>query len=141
MFLLLFTILESSDPLFFQQHLEETPRHPKGIPQVPQDGQREPKGWPKGSQGQSKGSQRDPKVTPKEAKGTPKTPKGSQRDKIYISNSRSTAPADVMLCIEILWTPGTRAAKTARVRFRFTEDLHRGQRTMSYQYLALTHTI
>ncbi len=51
-----------------------------------------------------KAATRDPKApqggakaTPKEAKGTPKTPKANQKDKIYISNSRSTVPADVML--------------------------------------------
>ena len=89
-----------------------SPRRPKGIPWVaqdatesatesakatPKDSQREPKG----AQGHPKGSQSGPKVTPKAAKSTPKTSKGSQRDKIYISNSRSTAQAAVMLRIHV----------------------------------------
>ncbi len=69
---------------------------PKGAKGSPKGPQRLPKGTqrePKEAQGHPKGSQREPKSHRRKSK----TPKGSQKDQIYISNSRSTAPADVML--------------------------------------------
>ena len=89
--------------------LKASQGHPKGSPMAPQKEPRPPQREPKGAQGRpkeakgrpraAKRSQRAPKATPKEAKGTPKTPKANQKAEIYISNSRSTAPADVMLLI------------------------------------------
>ena len=62
------------------------------------------KNQPRRTQGDPKGAQGHPKGTQKESKGTP-GPKGTPTEhqkspralKIYISNSRSTAQADVML--------------------------------------------
>ena len=62
---------------------EATPQGAKGCPRVLKGSQRGPRS-PKGSQRAGKGA-------PKQAKGTPNTPKANQEEKIYISNSQSTA--------------------------------------------------
>ena len=87
-------------------------RGPKGPQRTAKWGQRVPKrepkgakGHPKGAKGHPQGAKRSARAPKREPEGAQSQPQGSQRDKIYISNSRSTAPADVMLCIEILWTP------------------------------------
>ena len=92
------------------QFLIKLPMWPKGSPTGAKESQREPKGRPKGPKEHPKGAQ----GLPKEPKGTHSWPKGSQRRSkdtqrkpkgkdvyiyIYIKNSRSTAPADVMLWI------------------------------------------
>ena len=84
-------------------------REPKGAQGWPKGNQREPEGDPKGTKGSPRVTQREPKGAPgssKGAKGKPRTPQRQQMgDKVrhrtpkYITNSRSTAPADVMLTI------------------------------------------
>ena len=75
-----------------QRLLKRSHRHPsrpQGVPQVLRDGEVEPKGIPKGAKGSPRMFQSKPmapKRHPREASGH------------YIfANSRSTAPADVML--------------------------------------------
>ncbi len=82
-----------------QKGAKTTPEGAKGSPRAPQ---REPKGAQEHAK-EAKGPAKGPKATPKEAKGTPKTPKANQQDKIYISNSRSTAQADVMFTVSTVW--------------------------------------
>ena len=75
-----------------QRRLKGSRRHPsrpQGLPQVPRDGQVETKGIPKGATGSPRSFQRKPQA-PKDTQGKPAGP--------YIfANSRSTAPAAVML--------------------------------------------
>ena len=93
--MLLFTILERSDLpqnlSILSLALTWARERPKGLQGRP----KRAKGSPKEAQGHPKGSRREPKSHRRRSK----TPKGSQNDQIYIANSRSTAPADVMLSI------------------------------------------
>ena len=65
------------------------PSRPQGVPQVPRDGQVEPKGIPKGAEGSPMSFQKKPKA--------PKDTRGKPAGHYIFANSRSTAPADVML--------------------------------------------
>ena len=82
------------------KRLKGRPKGAKGSPKGPQRHPKATQGEPKEGQGHPKGSQREPKSHRRKSK----TPKGSQKDQIYISNSRSTAPADVILCTSYIVT-------------------------------------
>ena len=75
---------------------------PKGAKESPRAPKREPRGaqsQPKGAQGHPKGSQREPKVAQRKPKAPQRHPREAKGSRNIFTDSRSTAPADVMLSI------------------------------------------
>ena len=78
------------------------PKRAKGRPRVGQRDPKAPKGRPERAEGLPKESKRRPKSAqgaPRAFPRHPKEAKGSQRERYISKNSRSTAQADVMLCV------------------------------------------